>query len=111
MVVTLGRRTVKGVLVSTVFKHGALTKRKWTVQPDSTIYVSCCERRGGGRHTSNVVLLFKVAAPYTTFLVGLTASHGIGPSGLRFVVGLGGVASNEYVHLTNLIAMSPTAIA
>jgi hypothetical protein len=47
----------------TLFKHGAVTKRKWPVQPESTIAVSCCARRGGVRQTSNVVLLFKGAAP------------------------------------------------
>jgi hypothetical protein len=62
-VAPLGRRTVKGVRDSTLFKHDALTKRKWPVQPESTIAVSCCAIRGGVRHTSNVVLLFKVAAP------------------------------------------------
>jgi hypothetical protein len=59
----LGRRTVKGVQDLTLFKHGALTKRKWVVHPESTIAVSCCLRRGGFRHTSNVELLFKVVAP------------------------------------------------
>jgi hypothetical protein len=33
------------------------------VQPESTIAVSCCARRGGVQQASNVVLLFKVAAP------------------------------------------------
>jgi hypothetical protein len=47
----------------TLFKHGAVTKRKWPVQPESTIAVSYCSKRGGVRQTSNVVLLFKVAAP------------------------------------------------
>jgi hypothetical protein len=63
MVAPLGRRTVKGVRDLTLFKHGALTKRKWPVHPDSTIAVSCCLRRGGCQKTSNVELLFKVAAP------------------------------------------------
>jgi hypothetical protein len=59
----LGRRTVKGVRDLTLFKHGALTKRKWPVHPESTIAVSCCLRRGGVRHTLNVELLFKVVTP------------------------------------------------
>jgi hypothetical protein len=63
MVAPLGRRTVKGVRDLTLFKRGALSKRKWPVQPESTIDVSCCLRRGGVRQTSNVELLFKVAAP------------------------------------------------
>jgi hypothetical protein len=63
MVAPLGRRTVKGVQDLTLFKHGALTKRKWPVHPESTIAVSCCLKRGGVRQTSNVELLFKVAAP------------------------------------------------
>jgi hypothetical protein len=58
MVGPLGKRTVKGVRDSTLFKHGTLTKRKWTVQPESTIAFSC-----GVRQTSNVDLLFKVVAP------------------------------------------------
>jgi hypothetical protein len=63
MVAPLGRRTVKGVRDLTLFKHGALTKRKWSVYPESTIAVSCCLRIGGVRYNSNVELLFKVAAP------------------------------------------------
>jgi hypothetical protein len=63
MVAPLGRRTVKGLRDLTLFKHGALTKRKWPVHPESTIAVSCCLRRGGVRHTSNVELLFKVVTP------------------------------------------------
>jgi hypothetical protein len=63
MVAPLGRRTVKGVQDLIMFKHGALTKRKLPVHPESTIAVSCCLRRGGVRQTSNVVLLFKVVAP------------------------------------------------
>jgi hypothetical protein len=47
----------------TLFKHGALTKRKWPVHPESTIAVSCCLRRGGVRQNSNVVLLLKGVAP------------------------------------------------
>jgi hypothetical protein len=63
MVAPLGRRTVKGVRDLTLFKHGALTERKWPVHPESTIAVSCCLRRGGVRQTSNFELLFKVVAP------------------------------------------------
>jgi hypothetical protein len=63
MVAPLGRRTVKGVRDLTLFKHGAVTKRKWPVQPESTIYVSCCLSRGGVLEASNVELLFQVAAP------------------------------------------------
>jgi hypothetical protein len=63
MVERLGRRTVKGVLGLTLFKHGALTKREWPVHPEFTIAVSCCLRRGGDRQTSNVLLLFKGVAP------------------------------------------------
>jgi hypothetical protein len=39
MVVPFGRRTAKGFRDVTLFKHGALTKRKWPVQPESTIAV------------------------------------------------------------------------
>jgi hypothetical protein len=99
MVAPLGRRTVKGVRDWTLFKHGTVTKRKWPVQPEYTIAVSCCARRGGVRQT------------YTSLLVGLTASHVLGPSGLRFVAGFGGVASKACVCLTNLVATSPTLIA
>jgi hypothetical protein len=63
MVAPLGRRTIKGVRDLTLFKHGALTKRKWSVHPESTIAVSCGLRRGGVRQTSNVELLLKVVAP------------------------------------------------
>jgi hypothetical protein len=63
MVSPLGRRTVKGVRDLTLFRHVALTKRKWPVHPESTIYVSCCLRRGGVRETSNFELLFKASAP------------------------------------------------
>jgi hypothetical protein len=62
-VAPLGRRTDKGARDLTLFKHGALTKRKWPVHPESTIAVSCCLRRGGVRQTSSVELLFKVVAP------------------------------------------------
>jgi hypothetical protein len=63
MVALLGRRTIKGVRDLTLLKHGALTKIKWPVHPESTIDVSCCLRRGGARQTSNFKLLFKVVAP------------------------------------------------
>jgi hypothetical protein len=63
MVAPLGRRTIKGVRDLILFRHGALTKRKLPVQPESTTDVWCCSRSGGVRQTSNVVLLFKVAAP------------------------------------------------
>jgi hypothetical protein len=63
MVAPLGRRTVEGVRDLTLFKHGALTNRKWPVHPESTIAVSCGLRRGGVRHTLNVELLFKAVTP------------------------------------------------
>jgi hypothetical protein len=63
MVAPLGKRTVKGVRDLNLFKHGALTKRKWPAHLESTIAVSCCLRRGGVRQTSNVELLLKVVAP------------------------------------------------
>jgi hypothetical protein len=63
MVAPLGRRTIKGARDMTLFKHGALTKRKWLVHPESTIAVSCGLRMGGVLQTSNVELLFKVVAP------------------------------------------------
>jgi hypothetical protein len=69
MVAPFGRRTDKGVRDLTLFKHGALTKRKLPVQPESTIDVSCCLRRGEVRQTSNVALLFKVAAPAHHYLL------------------------------------------
>jgi hypothetical protein len=58
-----GRRTIQKVRDLSLVRHGALTKRKWPVHPDSTIAVSCCLRMGGIQQTSNVELLFKVAAP------------------------------------------------
>jgi hypothetical protein len=63
-VAPLGRRTVKRVRALTLFKHGALTKRKWPVHPESTIAVSCGLRSGGVQQTSNVELLFVVAPEY-----------------------------------------------
>jgi hypothetical protein len=63
MVAPLGRRTVKGVRDLTLFKHGALTKIKCPVHPESTIAVSCCLRMGGVIQTSNLELLFKVVSP------------------------------------------------
>jgi hypothetical protein len=62
-VAPLGRRTVKGFRDLTLFKHGAVTKRKWPVQPEYNIAVSCCLRRGGVQQALNIVFLFKVAAP------------------------------------------------
>jgi hypothetical protein len=62
MVAPLGRRTIKGVRDLTLFKHDALTKRKWPVHPESKIAVSCGLRRGGVQQTSNIELLFKVVA-------------------------------------------------
>jgi hypothetical protein len=41
----------------------------------------------------------------------MIASHVVGPSGLRFVAGFGGVASTTCVCLTDLVAMIPTVIA
>jgi hypothetical protein len=49
--------------------------------------------------------------PCTSFLVGLTASHVLGPSCLRFVAGFGGVASKASVRLANLVAMLAGAAA
>jgi hypothetical protein len=69
IVASLGRRTVRGVPDLTLFKHGASTKRKWQVHPESTIAVSCGLRRGGARKTSNDELLFKVVAPEYHFLL------------------------------------------
>jgi hypothetical protein len=54
---------VNGVCDLTLFKHGALTKRKWPVHPESMIAVSCGFRSGAVRQTSNIELLFKVVAP------------------------------------------------
>jgi hypothetical protein len=63
MLSSFGRRTVKGFRDLTLFKHGVVTKRKWPVYPELKIAVSCCLRRAEVRQTSNVELLFKVAAP------------------------------------------------
>jgi hypothetical protein len=48
--------------------------------------------------------------PDTSFLVGLTASHVVSPSGLRFVARVASVASEACVSLAKLVAMSPTVI-
>jgi hypothetical protein len=56
----------------TLFKHGALTKTKCPVNPESTISISCGLRRVGVRQTSNVELVFKVVAPeYHSLLASL----------------------------------------
>jgi hypothetical protein len=47
----------------TLFKHGALTSRKWPVHPESAIAVSRGSSSGGVQHYSNIELLFKVVAP------------------------------------------------
>jgi hypothetical protein len=39
MVAPFGRRAVKGFRDLALLKHGAVTKRKWPVQPESTIAV------------------------------------------------------------------------
>jgi hypothetical protein len=62
MVAPFRRRTVNGARHLTLSKHGALTKRKWPVHPESTIAVSCCSRRGGVRQSSKGDLLFKVVS-------------------------------------------------
>jgi hypothetical protein len=49
--------------------------------------------------------------PDTSLLVGLTASHVLSPSGLRFVARIAGVASKDFVSLAHLVAMSPTVVA
>jgi hypothetical protein len=55
--------TVKGFLDLILFLQGALINRKWPVHPESTMAVSCGSKSDGVRPSSNVVLLFKVAAP------------------------------------------------
>jgi hypothetical protein len=45
----------------TLFKHGALTNRKWPVHPESTIDVSCGLIRGWVRQTSNIELYLKLS--------------------------------------------------
>jgi hypothetical protein len=62
MVAPFGRRTVNGARDFILFKHGALTKRKWPVHTESTIAVSCCSRRGGLRQNLKVNILFKVVS-------------------------------------------------
>jgi hypothetical protein len=63
MVAPSGNRTIKGFLDLILFKHGALTNRKCSVHPESTISVSWGSSSGGVRQYSNIDLLFKVAAP------------------------------------------------
>jgi hypothetical protein len=48
--------------------------------------------------------------PDTSFLVGLTTSHVVSPSGFRFVFRVASVASKYCVSLANLVAMSPALI-
>jgi hypothetical protein len=63
IVVQFGRRIVKGSSDLSLFLQGALIKRKWPVHPEPTMAVSCCLRSGGVCHSSNSLILFKVAAP------------------------------------------------
>jgi hypothetical protein len=63
IVASFGRWTVKGFSGLILFLQGALINRKWPVHPKSTMDVSCFLRSGGVQHSSNGVLLFKVAAP------------------------------------------------
>jgi hypothetical protein len=63
MVAPLGSRTVKGFRDLILFKHGALTNRKWPMHPESTIAVSWGSNSGGVRQSSKIDLLFKVVAP------------------------------------------------
>jgi hypothetical protein len=55
--------TGKGFSDLILFLPGALINRKWPVHPESNMDVSCCSRSGWVLHTSNGVLLFKVATP------------------------------------------------
>jgi hypothetical protein len=48
IVALLGSHTISVFRDLTLFKHGALTNRKWPVHSESTIAVSCGLRRGGG---------------------------------------------------------------
>jgi hypothetical protein len=69
MVALFGRRTFNGFWDLTLFKHGALINIKWPVHPESNMAVSCGLRSGGVRQYSNIVLLFKVAAPAHHYLL------------------------------------------
>jgi hypothetical protein len=69
-----------------------LFKQEWC-----STYFKCCF----------IIYIFR---PDTSFLVGLTASHVISPSGLRFLARITGVVSEACVSLAHLIAMGPTVI-
>jgi hypothetical protein len=110
MVSPFGRRTVKGVRDLTLFRHGALTKRNWTVHQESTIAVSCCLRRDGVRQTSNVELLFKVAAR-NIILCCPDCLQCYRLEWSLFCGQVSGVAREARVSATNIVVMSPTLIA
>jgi hypothetical protein len=110
MVAPFGRRTVKGVQDLTLFKHGTLTKRKWQVQPDSTIAVSCCSRRGGVRQTSNLNYYLKLP-PRHIILCWPDCLPCYRIELPPFCGRVRGVASEARVRFTNLVAMCPTVIA
>jgi hypothetical protein len=46
-------------------------------------------KKGWGSTDFKRCFIIKSCRPYTSFLVGLIASHVVGPSGLRFVAGFG----------------------
>jgi hypothetical protein len=58
-----GNLTRKGVIDYVFLRQGALIKKEWHVQPESTITVSWCCRRGGVWQAWNCLLLHLSAAP------------------------------------------------
>jgi hypothetical protein len=67
-------------------------------------------QEGVGLDILQTLFYYLKLPPDISFLVGLTASHVLCPSGLRFVAGFGGVSSKACMRLANLVAMSPTVI-
>jgi hypothetical protein len=71
----------------------------------------CCFmlfKKGWGSTDFKRCFIIKSCLSDTSFLVGLTASHVISPSGHRFVARIAGVASEACVSLSHIIAMGPT---
>jgi hypothetical protein len=63
IVAPFGNRTLKGLIDFVFLRQGALINKKCLVQPESTIAVYLCCRRGGFQQASNCSLLHLSADP------------------------------------------------
>jgi hypothetical protein len=67
-------------------------------------------QEGVGLDRLQMLYYYLKLLPDTSFLVDLTASHVLSPSGFSFVARVASVASEACVSLANLLAMRPTVI-